>query len=90
MEMRIVVPDAGSASALAERLSATLSTACISLWDDRPEVEVRVEAESDRIVLGVLETVDRWLDPAGSGSAEMWLGENSYRVARWAPVEIRQ
>ncbi|MGD0272270.1 MAG: hypothetical protein ABSB96_00830 [Gaiellaceae bacterium] len=90
MEMRIVVSDAGSASALAERLTAAYSTACISRWVDRPEVEVRIEAESDRIVLGVLETVERWLDQASSGSAEMWLGKNSYRLARWAPVEIRQ
>jgi len=90
MKMRIVVPDEGSASALADGLTAAFSTGRISLRGDRTEVEVRVEAESDRIVLGVLETVDRWLDQPGSRSAEMWLGENSYRVARWAPAEIRQ
>jgi hypothetical protein len=44
----------------------------------RPEVEVRVEAESDRAEIDVLETVEQWVDHAGFGSAEMWLGENAY------------
>jgi hypothetical protein len=87
MEMRIVVGEAGSASALAERLVVAFGADRVSLWGDRPEVGVRVEGESDRTVLGVLDTVERWLDHAGFGSAEMWLGQNSYRVARWAPVE---
>jgi hypothetical protein len=90
MEMRIVVEDAGSASALAERLSVAFGIDRITLWGDRSEVAVRVEGESDRTVLGVLDTVERWLDHAGPGSAEMWLGENSYRVGRWAPVEVWQ
>ena len=25
-----------------------------------------------------------------AGSAEMWLGENTYRIARWAPRETWQ
>ena len=87
MEVRIVVADAGSAGALAERLTAAFGTDRITLEGDRPEVGVRVEGESDRTVLGVLDTVERWLDHAGFGSAELWLGQNSYRVARWAPVE---
>jgi hypothetical protein len=90
MEMRIVLGDAGSASALAERLTVAFGTDRISLWSDHPEVGVRVEGEMDRTVLGVLDTVERWLDHAGLGSAEMWLGENSYRIARWAPVEVWQ
>jgi hypothetical protein len=90
MEMRIVLGDAGSASALAERLSAAFGPDRVSLWSDRPEVEVLVVGESDRTVLGVLDTVDRWLDQVGPGSAEMWLGERSYSVARWAPVEAWQ
>jgi hypothetical protein len=57
------------------------------LLGDRPEVDVRVEGESDRTVIGVLETVERWLDQAAVGSAEMWLGKNSYRVARWVSVD---
>jgi hypothetical protein len=37
-------------------------------------------------VVHVLEVVDRWLDQAGVGFAELWLGQHSYTVARWAPV----
>jgi hypothetical protein len=29
----------------------------------------------------------RWLDQAHTGSVGMWLGERSYRLARWVPVE---
>lgn len=90
MEMRIVVPDATSASALAERLTLAFGAEQISHWSDRPEVGVRVERESDRAVLRVLETVERWLDQAGVGFAEMWLGRRSYRVARWVPLETWQ
>ena len=87
MEMRIVVPDATSASGLAERLSVAFGSERISLWRDRREVDVRVEQGSDRTVLHVLEAVERWLDQAGVGSVEMWLGQRSYRLARWVQVE---
>jgi len=30
------------------------------------------------------------LDDTAAGSAEMWLGENTYRIARWAPRETWQ
>jgi hypothetical protein len=87
MEMRIVVTD--GATALAGRLTMAFGADRISTLGDR-EVDVRVEGDSDRTVLGVLDTVDSWLDQAAVGSAEIWLGENSYRVARWAPVEVSQ
>jgi hypothetical protein len=90
MEMRIVLGDAGSANALAEALTAAFGNGQIWLWDDRPEVGLQVEGDSDGNVLRVLDTVERWLDKAGLGSAEMWLGEHSYKVARWAPVEVWQ
>jgi hypothetical protein len=90
MEMRIVVPDAATASAQAERLTAAFGPERISLLDDRREVDVRVESPSDHAVLRVLDTVERWLDEMAAGSAEMWLGENSYRIARWARVETWQ
>ena len=90
MVMRIVVPDATSASGLAERLSLALGAERISLWGDRGEVGVRVERGSDGTVLRVLEAVDRWLDQAGVGSVEMWLGERSYKLARWVQVETWQ
>jgi hypothetical protein len=91
MEMRIVVQEAASTSALADRLTAAFSPERISLLADRQQVDVRVESGSDHAVLRILETVDRWLDEMAGGSAEMWLGGRSYRmVARCAPVETWQ
>jgi hypothetical protein len=87
MEMRIVVPGTSSLRALAERLATDFGSERISLSPARPEVGVRVAADSDRTVLGVLESVESWLDQTGVASAEMWLGGNSYRLARWAPVD---
>ena len=88
--MRIVVADATSASALAERLTVAFGAHRISRWADPPEVGVRGGRHSDRAVLRVLDAVDGWLDQAGAGFADMRLGKRSYRVARWAPVESWQ
>ncbi len=82
MEMRIVVPDATSASALAERLTVAFGAHRISRLGDRPEVAVRVGRHSDRAVLRVLDAVDGWLDHAGAGFAELRLGKRSYRFTR--------
>ena len=91
MEMRIVVQEAAATGVLADRLTAAFSPEPISLLADRQQVDVRVESASDHAVLRILETVDRWLDEMAGGSAEMWLGERSYRMtARWAPVETWQ
>ena len=90
MEMRIVVPDAVSASVLAERLTVVFGAERISLAGERREVDVLVEQESDPAILRVLDAVERWLDQVGVGSAEMWLGTRSYRVARWVPIETWQ
>jgi hypothetical protein len=87
MEMRIVVPDTASVSALSERLMVAFGSECVSVRDQSPEVDVRVEGESDRNVLEVVYTVERWLEEASVGFAEMWLGEHSYRLARWVPVD---
>lgn len=84
MEIRVVVQDAASAGALAERLSAGFGADRV--WLKRLEVGVRVERSSDRSVPRILEAVERWLEQAGVGSAELWLGERSYTVARWVPV----
>jgi hypothetical protein len=91
MEMRIVVSEVEGTSVLAERLAAAFSPEPISLLSERQQVAVRVESAADHAVLRILETVDRWLDEMAGGSAEMWLGERSYRMnARWAPVETWQ
>jgi hypothetical protein len=90
MEMRIVVPDAANASSLAERLTVVLGAERISLLGDRPAVHVRVDQGSDRAILNVLDAVERWLEHTSVRSAEMWLGDHSYRLARWVPVETWQ
>ena len=90
MEMRIVVPDAASVSTLAERLEVAFGSERISVRGESREVAVRVEGESDRSVLHVLDAVERWYEKAGVGFVEMWLGERSYTLARWAPVETWQ
>jgi hypothetical protein len=88
MEMRIVVPPGGNTSGLADRLTAAFGADRICCGDRREEVGIRMEENSDRAVLLAVDVVERWLDHDGCGSAEMWLGENSYRLARWAPVEV--
>ncbi len=88
MEMRIVPGDFESAGDLADALIAAFGDDRVSFWSDRPRAEVRVQGASDPTVLRVLDTVDRWLDHAGSRSAELWLGERSYRVARWTPAGL--
>ena len=85
MEMRIVVPAAGSASALADRLCTTYGTERISFFSDRAEIAVRVASESDGAVIGIVESVERWLDQTGLASADMWLGKHQYRLACWVP-----
>ncbi len=90
MEMRIVLPEAASPDVLAERLMAAFGRDRIALLDDRREIDITVEGDSDRAVLGVLDTVERWLDDVPAGSAEMWLGENSYRISRSVPAESWQ
>jgi hypothetical protein len=86
--MRIVVPDAASASSLAERLTLVVGAERISCLEDRQEV--CVDHMSDRAILHVLDAVERWLEHASVGSAEMSLGDHSYRLARWVPVETCQ
>ena len=92
MVMRIVVPDVGNASALADRLSMTYGRERVSFSRDRRDIAVRVDNEADGAVIVVLESVERWLHQAGLTSAEMWLGEHKYRLASWSPeghVQLR-
>jgi hypothetical protein len=90
MEIRIVVPGARSVLALADQLVTSFGSDCVSLRADCPEVAVHVAGESDRAVLGVLDMVEQWLDHTGLAAAEMWLGGNSYRLARSVPIEVLQ
>lgn len=87
MKLRIVVPDATSAIVLADRLVIAFGSEHVSLRDGRREVDVRIDREPDSAILRALDTVESWLEQARVGSAEMWLGERSYRFARWAPTE---
>jgi len=87
MEMRFVVPETSGAAGLAARLATAFGAERVSLLDDRGEVGVRVERESDPAVIQIVDTVERWLDQSSIGTAEMWLGEHAYRVSRWIPVQ---
>jgi hypothetical protein len=87
MEMRIVVPDAASASALAERLAVALGSERISLERERREVDVLIDREPEPAIVRVVDTVERWFEQARVGTVELWLGERSYKLARWVPVE---
>jgi hypothetical protein len=87
MEMRIVAPDAASATQLADQLSVAFGSERVSLRGERREVDVLIDREPDSAILRILDAVERWLDQAHAGYVEMWLGERSYSLARWVPVE---
>ncbi len=87
MEMRILVPDAASASSLAERLVVACGTDHITLRGERPQVDVLIDREPDPAIVRVVDTVERWLEQTRVGTVELWLGEHSYRLARASPVE---
>jgi hypothetical protein len=86
MEMRIVLPDATSATALAQ-LSHELGSDSIRLRDRPGEVDILIEPEPPAGVAGVIGAVVRWFDHARVATVELWLGDHSYRLARWVPVE---
>jgi hypothetical protein len=86
MEMRIVVADDANASALALRLAVVFGGERVTLADDHHEVDLDIERGSDRTILRVLDAVERWLDGAATASAELWLGEHSYRLLKRAPI----
>lgn len=86
MQMRIVVADSASATALALRLAVVFGGECVALADDQREVDLDVDRGSDRAILRVLDAVERWLDGAAAASAELWLGEHSYRLSKRAPI----
>jgi len=82
--MRIVAPE--HASELADRLIAAFGVDRVSLEQGL----VRVLDASYGAVILVLRAVERWLDEDAVPSAELWLGDNSYTLARSTPVESWQ
>jgi hypothetical protein len=89
MEMRIVVPDAPSATALAQQLRLALGTEQIRLRDRPGVVDILIDPAPTAGLAGVLEAVVRWFDYARAATVELWLGDRSYRLARWTPVGTR-
>jgi hypothetical protein len=87
MKMRIVVPDAASATALAERLTSAFGSDRISLRRQRRQVDVLIDREPEPAIVRVVDTVARWFEQARIGSVEMWLGERSYTLAQWVRVD---
>lgn len=87
MEMRIIVRDADSATMLADQLSVDFGFEHVSLRRERPGVDILIDREPEPAIVRILEAVERWLDQAHTGSVEMWLGDRSYRLTRWVPVE---
>ena len=88
MEMRIVAPDDASATALAERLAVAFGSERILLREEHRAVDVVIDREPDPTIMRVVDTVGRWFDQACVGTVELWLGERSYSLARWLPVEV--
>lgn len=85
MEMRILVPDAASASSLAEQLVVACGSDHITLRGERREVDVLIDREP--AIVRVVDTVERWLEQTRVGTVELRLGQHSYRLARASPVE---
>jgi hypothetical protein len=83
MKMRIVVPDAASGTALAERLTIAFGSDSISLRHQRRQVDVLIDREPDPVIVSVVDAVARWFEQARVGSVELWLGERSHRLVQW-------
>jgi hypothetical protein len=82
MEMRIVVPDAADATALAEWLTVALGSERIAIGGERPVVDVLIDGEPDSAIARVVDNVVRWFDHARTATVEIWLGARSYVLAR--------
>ncbi len=91
MEMRIVAPDAADAGALAERLTLVVGAERASLPGDHQERWTSVSS-MDPIEPSCtsLTRSSGGFERASVGSAEIWLGDRSYRLAGWVPVETWQ
>ena len=87
MVMRIVVPDAAGATSLAERLTVAFGSERISFEGERRAVDVLIDGEPDPAIVRVVEAVEHWFHQARVGTVEMWLGQRSYRLAKWVARE---
>jgi hypothetical protein len=79
VEIRVAVTDAAEAHGLLQRLAALFGRSSVSLDGRRSEVRVRSEWES-RSVVEVIDVVQSWLAADGVASAELSVGDRSYRM----------
>jgi hypothetical protein len=77
VEIRVAVDDDMSVHGLMRRLAALFDRSAISFDHSRNEVRVESEWES-RGVVGVIETVEAWIEEAGGKGARLSIGERSY------------
>ena len=85
MEIRILVPDAASGTALAERLTTAFGPDHVSLRQESHEVDVLIDREP--AIVRVVDAVARWFEQARVASVELRLGQRSYKLAQWVRVD---
>ena len=81
MEIHVSLLDAVSAERLAQRLESVSDAMSVSFDPGSMAVSVRTEAESNRAVIQVIDTVDAWLAEDGAGLARLSFGGRSYTMA---------
>jgi hypothetical protein len=79
VEIRVAVPDAGTAHGLLRRLARVFGRSAIAFDGTQNEVSVKSEWES-RSVVGVIEAVQAWLVADHIESVKVWIGESSYTL----------
>lgn len=81
VEIRVALPDAGTAHGLLRRLASLFGRSAIAFDGTRNEVSVKSEWAS-RSVVGVIEAVQAWLVADHIESVRVWIGESSYTLYR--------
>jgi hypothetical protein len=79
VEIRVAVPDAGTAHGLLRRLASVFGRSAIAFDGTHNEVSVKSEWES-RSVVGVIEAVQDWLVSDHIESVRLSIGESSYTL----------
>jgi hypothetical protein len=79
VEIRVAVPDAGTAHGLLRRLASLFGRSAIAFDGTHNEVKVKSEWES-RSVVGVIEAVQAWLVADHIESVELRIGGASYTL----------